>query len=266
MVRFIHASRFITLAFLLTVVLTLGFSGTTPAQVQVPSGSTSLSRKLENAFRPPQSPGGPAPVNTVSGGTRQGKDEELGRCIQGERSLVALVPASGIGDTVAEYPTVFWHMPPTAAWGLEFVLRDANVTDIYRVQYSLPKSRQGIVTTAGIRSLTLPASANLSPLEIGHEYHWELALICNPQDRSSDILVEGWIRRVEPAQTVALSTQQTSLQERVALYADARLWYETLAALVELRRSSPNDKNLVDAWKTLLTSVGLDVISEEPLN
>ncbi|MBD0346251.1 MAG: DUF928 domain-containing protein, partial [Coleofasciculus sp. Co-bin14] len=45
-----------------------------------------------------------------------------------------------------------------------------------------------------------------------------------------------------------------------------RLWYETLETLIELRRDRPNDPTLTDAWKTLLSSVGLDVISDAPIN
>ena len=266
MTRFIRSSRFIILAFLLAVIVTVGLSVNAPAQMQAPSRSSSLSRKLGNAFRPPRGSGAPGPVNTVSGGTRQGRDEDLGRCIPGNRSLVALVPNSGIGETMADYPTIFWYMPQTTASQVEFVVRDAKVNDVYRVQYALPKSTNGMVTTPGIRSLTLPASANLPPLEIGQDYHWELALICNSFDRSADIVVEGWIRRVAPNPSVALPRQQTTPQERVALYADARLWYETLVDLVQLRRDRPNDPDIVDAWKTLLTSVGLDMISEQPIN
>lgn len=266
MPRFTRSLPVIGLTFLLTVLLTLGLSSNAPAQMQTALDSTSLSRKLENAFRPPRGTGAPAPVNTVSGGTRQGEDEELGRCIPGNRSLVALVPTSGIGETVAEYPTVSWYLPQTTASALEFVVRDANVNDVYRTQYALPKATQNVVTSPGIRSLTLPAFADLSPLEIGQDYHWELALICDSLDRSADIVVEGWIRRVKPNPTLALPSQPTTPQERLAYYADARLWYETVETLVELRRTQPNNPALADAWKTLFSSVGLDVISDAPIN
>ncbi len=265
MVRFTRSAHGIILPFLLAILLTLGLSGNTLAQMSSLSISTPLSRKLENAFRPPRGTGTPGPVNTVSGGTRKGEDEDLGRCIPGNRSLVALVPNSGIGETVAEYPTVFWYMPQTAASALEFVVRDAKVNDVYRVQYALPSTTQGIVTTPGIKGLTLPGFAALSPLTIGQDYHWQLALICDPLDRSADIVVEGWIRRVNPNQTLATPNQQTTPQDRLAQYADARLWYETLETLIELRRDRPNDPTLADAWKTLLSSVGLDVISDAPI-
>ncbi len=261
MAWFTRSSRFIILVTILAVALMLGFVTHVSGQVQAPSSSASLNSKLENAFRPPR--GTSSPVNTASGGTRQGKDEELGRCIESNRPVVALVPDSGIGETAAEYPTVFWYMPQTAARALEFVLRDENVNDLYRVKYLLPKSRKGVVSTPGIMSLALPSFASLSPLKTGQEYYWQLALICNPTNRLKDIIVEGWIKRVDPDQTLALRVQQATPQERVALYAGDRLWNETLTSLVELRRDRPNDKDVAEAWKTLLDSVGLEAISSE---
>jgi hypothetical protein len=155
-------------------------------------------------------------------------------------------------------------MPQTVAPETEFVLRDKNVKDIYRVRYSLPKATKNIVSPPGIKSLTIP---NLYPLEIGQEYFWQLALICNPSDREEDIIVEGVIKRVEPDRTLASRLQQATPEDRIALYAEAQLWYETLGALVELRRDHPNDSNLEDAWKTLLSSVRLeDVIAARPGN
>jgi hypothetical protein len=93
-----------------------------------------------------------------------------------------------------------------------------------------------------------------------------LGLVCNSQDRSKDIVAEGWIERVEPDRNLALRVRQATPQERVALYADAGLWYEALATLVEVRRDRPNDKDLAEAWKTLFDSVELEIVSSESVN
>jgi hypothetical protein len=58
---------------------------------------------------------------------------------------------------------------------------------------------------------------------------------------------------------------QATPSERVAIYAQAGLWYETVDSLLQLRRQYPNDKDLAEAWKTLLTTVGLGDISSEPI-
>jgi hypothetical protein len=157
-------------------------------------------------------------------------------------------------------------MPQTVAPAAEFLLRDEtdkDPKDVYRVIYALPKSTKGVVSPAGIKSLTI---ANLYPLEIGKAYHWDLALICNPSNRGEDIIVGGYIKRVQPDPTLASRLQQATPEDRIALYADARLWYETLGALVEVRRDRPNDSTLQEAWNTLLSVVGLQEIAQKTAN
>lgn len=273
MAWFRRSSRFTILATILAVALALGLIVNAPTRVQAQWTPSSLSNKLpaQWEFRPPRTQG--EPVNTVSGGTRGG-------CNQGEGSPVALVPASKTGTTVAEYPTVFWYMPPTSASRVEFLLKDAKDNEVYRVRYTLAKSvrdRQatetsgasafsqgvGVIDTPGIMSLTLPTFASLSPLEIGQDYYWALSLLCDPDDRSGDTVVYGGIRRVEPNPNLALRVSQATPEERVALYADARLWYDTLNTLVELRRELPNNNDLADAWNKLLNSAGLGTIAKK---
>jgi hypothetical protein len=149
---------------------------------------------------------------------------------------------------------------------VQFVLKDANEQKIYSATYSLAKSAEGVVgTPGGIMSLTV---AKGYPLKIGQEYHWELTVMCDSSDTTdlSQIMpMDGRIKRVEVDPTLAVRLQQATPQDRVAVYATEKLWYETVATLIELRRDRPNDTNLADAWVKLLASVGLDIISKEPL-
>jgi hypothetical protein len=66
-------------------------------------------------------------------------------------------------------------------------------------------------------------------------------------------------------QLLAQSRLQATPYERVAIYAQAGLWYETVDSLLQLRRQYPNNKDLAEAWKTLLKTVGLGEISSEPI-
>ena len=288
MVWFTRSSRFRLLAIALAVALTLGLTVNAPVGVQAQlRPNNALGEKLPSQweFSPPRAPGGLLPTNRDGAATRSGPQQ----CIQGNKSLTALVPPSGVGQTAAEYPTISWYMPQTSASAMEFVLRDAKGNDVYRSQYALAnfagyssdsrllsrlgrvnsvsqQPRVGNVSASRIMSLSLPAFANLSPLEIGQEYSWTLALICDPNERSKDIIAEGAIKRVPPNSTLSSRIQQASVEDRVGLYADARLWYETLSSLVELRRDRPDNNDLTQAWNKLLTSVGLDAISQEPGN
>ncbi len=252
MILFKHLSRFTILA----VALTLGLTTNVPAQVQAQPKPSSPSSKLpnqsKNSFRPPRTATG-VPTNTEGGATR-GEG-----CQKGEIAPVPLVPvASQTGETVADYPTFFWYMPKTSAEEVEFVLQDEeNDKDVYKVTYALAKSADGVVGDRGLMSITLPAFANLSPLEMGKEYTWEVALICESKDRSRDVVTKGLIKRVAPDPALALRIQQATPQQRVALYKDAQLWYDAVSTLVELQRTRPDDANLPVAWDRLLSSAGL---------
>jgi len=235
----------------------------TPVQLSSPSLSSRLPTQWENSLTPTP-PGSSRPNNTEGGATR-GEPDASDSCTEGNQRPIALVPYSGMGYTIAEYPTIFWYMPSTSASAVEFVLTDANNREIYRTKYSLVNSDGSISSTPSIRSLTLPTAANLSPLKINQEYQWQLALMCDPGgDRGADIVISGAIKRVKPDPLLALRFSRATPQERLTLYADARLWYETLGTLVDLRREQPNDPNLAAAWKKLLDSVKIDKISQDP--
>ncbi|HAG80552.1 MAG TPA: hypothetical protein DCL61_05130 [Cyanobacteria bacterium UBA12227] len=238
---------------ILTVALALGLAVNVPLQVQAQLRPASLSSQLPLQWEPPRTPGSSAPVNRESGGVR-------GPCLTTSQKLVALVPASGMGTTTADYPTVFWYMPESQASAVEFMLQDSNNRQVYSVKYNLAKSAEGVVRAPGIMSLTLPALANLSPLKSGQTYKWSVTLICTTEltDNSGNPFVEGTIERVDLAPSLAWRIEQATPKERVALYAQQGAWYETLKTLVELQRDFPRDREVTQALDKLLQSVELD--------
>jgi hypothetical protein len=247
---------------ILTVALTLELAVKVSAQVPIRPSSPSLGNALVRAFRPPRPPSAGLPDRREGGATR-------GECRMDEKSLTALVPVSGIGQTIDQYPTIYWYMPKMSsqkalAPALEFTLRDAKDQKIYTAQYPLAKSADGIVGSPGLMSLRVDKSY---PLQMGQEYSWELRLMCDStdSDRSADLIVEGGFKRVAADPNLTLRLQQATPQDRVAIYANAQLWYEMLGTLIELRRDRPNDRNLADAWDKLFNTVYLDKIAKEPL-
>lgn len=260
MARF-KPSRFTLLAIALLVALTFGLVVSTSSAVQAQLKSDPLSSKLPTQWEF-QAPRGEDPIpDNRQGGATRGDD-----CITGNASLAALVPASG-GITTADYPTIYWYMPATSASAVEFVLRDANQQVVYSTRYALAKSAKGVVVdTPKIMSLALPAYTNLSPLKIGQEYQWSLVLSCNPLDLSGQLFIEGKIKRVQADPTLAELVSKATPQERLALYAKARVWYETLSTLVELQRDRPNNPEVIEAMNKLLTSVGLNTIPQRPVS
>lgn len=189
------------------------------------------------------------PGRRVGGGTR-------GDCNFGEKTLTALIPKNNLGLTVAGHPKFFFYIPQTTdSQEVEFVLSDETESEVYEKTFKTTGS-------SGVVSLSLPDSA---PLEIGKKYHWYVSVICNAQDRSNDVSIDGWIQRVNTNPTLASKLEKVALGERGAIYAKANLWHEALTTLAELRHSHPHDSTVSAKWTELLQSVGLDNIAQEPL-
>lgn len=251
-----HPSRLTMLA----IALALGLVINVSAQAQPRFSSFSNSIPTEWNFDPPPNTG--TPVNREGGATRN-------PCIREpnpELTLTALVRKGTVGSTVSPYPSFSWYVPRTDAKKLRFVLKDANQNSVYETEFALKDA------SGGIASLHIPASASVAPLEIGKEYEWELTMICDPGDpadiggdRSGNMVVQGWIKRVELSPTLASQLERATPEERLSLYATNRLWYNTLETLVQLRRMRPNDSRITDAWKKLLASVELNAIAQQPM-
>jgi len=201
-------------------------------------------------FKPPKVG---APGNR-SGGASRGNNCGLER-----KSLKAVLPVSNFGLTVAEYPSFFVYVPQKSTQLAEFELREENNNK------AVYKTKVIVSATPGIVTINLPADKSVPPLKIGKNYHWFFSIICDPQDRSEDLFVEGWVQRIKPSPTLVSQLQKAAPRDRPAIYAEAGIWHETLTTLTALRSSAPNDLTLVADWAELLESVGLSKIAQEPL-
>lgn len=194
------------------------------------------------------------PDETTGGGTR---DE--GRCPQDamtSQPLTALSPVTKPGLTVAERPTFLAYVPQTTAQTAEFSLFDQNNKGIYQTTFAL-------TNTPGLVSFSLPPNA--PPLEIGKDYTWSFAMICDPKNRLQDQFVRGRIQRTQLNSALMNQIEKASPKERVSLYRTADVWYEAVFTLFELQRSQPDDPSVSTAWKELLNSGGLNSIAIQPL-
>jgi hypothetical protein len=255
----------LALAFMLSSALQVS------AQAQSQSVEPSLGSLLVNSFRPPKTTVG-APDNRMGGATRRPDS-----CFVGDQKLTALAPIN-VGETTAKNPQVFWVMPEMTAENapapaVELTLRyvgdhkddEKNDKKVYSQIYPLSKSAQGVVGTPGVMSVTVATPSY--PLEQGQEYKWQLRVTCdatNDIDRSDEQFAEGRIKRVGGEPTLERRLQTASPEQRIALYAQANLWYEMLTDLVKLRSDRPNDRNLADAWEKLFVGVNLTEISDQP--
>ena len=225
-------------------------------------------------FRPPRSG---SPRSTQSGGRRNPNSS----CINSGNLLpTALVPPSRFGITQAPYPQISWYLPPSTAEAVEIIIFNEQDQEVYSTWYSLKSAASSPATLANsvsnqslpkgeIMSLQIPANAGINPLEVGKLYYWEVSLICDMNNRTRDIPTGGYLQRIDPDDALNAQLGQASPPEQAILYANARLWYETLATVVKMQRQSPQDPTLTASmntiWTKLLNSAGLEKVAEQPL-
>jgi hypothetical protein len=188
------------------------------------------------------------PTRRVGGGSRSG-------CSVAERPcapLLALVP-DGLLRTVSQSPTLLFYLPSIAdpkAVRVELVLRDESDRLVYERTFSVARGES-------LLAVSLDPADNFRGLEAGRSYHWYLSVIRDPNDRSRDDLVEGWVQRVSPTESFSHRLAGANALERVKLYETEKLWPETLHELAELKRSRPGDSEISRLWKEAIASLQL---------
>lgn len=165
--------------------------------------------------------------------------------------FLVLTPEKNWGSTAAANPTFWLYIPHKidSSLPLELVLRDVKYDVVYRQIFRITQGE-------GIVSLQIPKET--SPLQVGNQYKWQF--FC--KNYSND----GWIARVALEKEVEEQLQQATPRERVLIFAQQGLWFETFTELAELRRKSTNAQ-LDKDWLSLLEHpmVRLQEIASEPL-
>ncbi len=194
------------------------------------------------------------PGRRISGGSRSPSAHCLSTPNQ---PLIALMPKSNLGLTVSEHPTLWFSLPAISPdRTLEFGLYAPSGELIYTTTFS---------ASAKAEIVSLPLLETPAPLAIGQDYKWYLSVVCNQESRAEDLVVTGWIRRIQPDSAVNEQLANATAQERSAVYTQSSLWYDALTDLAELRRSTPTTNTLEQQWVSLLESVDLPQVIATPL-
>ncbi|NQE35291.1 DUF928 domain-containing protein [Microcoleus asticus] len=207
------------------------------------SGGPRFVQPREDIDRPPTRLGGP-----VRGGC--GSISQL--------RLTALVPKNKIGRTVSDYPTFLFYLPQTDAKLAEFILQDQSGNQIYKQDVT-------ISNLSGVIGVSIPANTNVPPLEVGKSYRWNFTVICDAQDRSSDQIESGVVRRVELSADIRSQLEKADARQKTVIYAENGIWQDALSTLAAARRVNPNDAELAADWESLLDSVTWGEIAKEPI-
>lgn len=225
--------------FWLTLAIALLVTLITPTFAQTNTNSTRI------VYTPPDRKGTPPASNQT--GSR-------GICPKTEIPLLAMGGTSGYTQTISEFPTFWFYIPYTSdriSQG-ELELQDENAKTIDRISIALP-------TTPKIISIRLT-----QPLELNRPYRWYLAVNCSFDRFTSEGYVTGTIERILlPAEVERQVTIARSPLDRLQIYAQNGIWYDTLNELAQLYLTEPT---LAETWKDFLKNVGLENIADVPLD
>ncbi|MGF1539003.1 MAG: DUF928 domain-containing protein [Pleurocapsa sp.] len=190
------------------------------------------------------------PTYRRDGGSR-GTQEQ---CVANHnQNIVAIIPENTVTLTASTAPKLFFYISETSQERtLEFVLRNEEDKLIY----------EAFLTTdgRGIVSVEIPPEVQANLLQEKQDYHWYLSMICNAEQRSQDLVVEGWMR---PSQIDPITKKQLAeadVIEQAELYNQQGLWHDALLVLAERKHNYA----VAAKWSELLNSVGLGELASKP--
>ena len=183
---------------------------------------------------------GSAPAARVTGGSRGSGDLAV--------TLDVLAP-DDTGLTTQEQPSLFWYQSKAAKARFELTLvEDDKVKPVLQVTVDQAGK-------AGIQRLKLADhGVKLTP---GVEYQWVIALVTDPNNRSSDLVASGFIKRIEPPAELKAKLAGASPASLPSIYAEAGIWHDALGSLSDLIDAQPDNQALRSQRTDLLRQVGL---------
>lgn len=197
------------------------------------------------------------PTHRRNGGSRGVEDGCLADAES--RNLIALVPEKNVGINTAKSPQIFFYIPKiNQQKPLEFVLRNEQDELIYEAFLQ--------TTGDGIIGIEVPDNVSANLLETDRNYHWYLSIVCNFQQRSRDLVVEGWLHQGDVDLATKNELNTASAIEQAELYHQQGYWYDALAVLADTHQSSNQQEQPIirEKWTELLGSVGLDNLAQKP--
>ena len=186
-----------------------------------------------------------APVARVGGGTR-GVGDEL--------PYVSVVTPEHTGYTSTTQPVLYWYLSEAVDTRFEFALiNDDEIEPIIEIA-TQRKMQKGLNF--------LDMSEHGVSLKPGIIYQWSVALVGQPEKRSSDIVSSGTIELVELNDDQRAALAGAGGTGAVTIYAREGYWYDTFTALSRMIDANPGDSGLTEMRTALLRQVGLDEVAD----
>ncbi|VEP14662.1 conserved hypothetical protein [Hyella patelloides LEGE 07179] len=220
--------------------------------IPIPSNAQETNQKSDRETSGSTNDG--LPSHRRDGGTRGNS------CVASSQEFMALVPDTAVNHTASLNPKLYFHVPKTEdSQTIEFVLRDRSDRLVYET----------IIETkgeSGIMSVEIPLAINnqAKSLESSADYRWYLSHICNPEKRSQDLVLEGWIKHQELSKITQEKLATLTPAEQAQFYQQKGLWYDALAIAATEAQAKP--ENLSETqWSELLSTIGLGKFANQPL-
>jgi hypothetical protein len=164
-------------------------------------------------------------------------------------ALQLLIPSDRTARTSVSHPTLAWHLSAVPSTPLQLAVTEEGAAKPIFVR-NLAVDRPGVMRYA------LPSE--LTGLQTGKEYRWTVSLICNPEHPSQNAYARGWIERVSTdADLVKRLNASASSSQKALVYAQAGIWYDAIATLLDTPASSNDRANAAEFLQALLSQVGL---------
>lgn len=240
--------------FLLANGVLVGWNTPTLLVRETPTISNSRNRAIVQIdFTPPDNGAPGDQTSPPSGvGTRPGCSETA--------RLASFSPLTNWGETIDNNPTFLLYFSTTPA-AVAFTLKDEQTSE------AIYQSLISIEDRSGIFKFQLPD--DVPELEVDRSYRWIFQVSCNSSasPQNEGLAVNGVIiRRSNP--DLQTQIESASPQEKVELYAQNGLWFDTLNELLKLRCADPENPDLAKDWASLLEHpiVQLNELVEEPID
>lgn len=186
-----------------------------------------------------------APSVRVTGGSRGSGDSTI--------TLDVLAP-DDTGLTTQEEPSLLWYQSKPAQAKFELTLLEENKP---KPLLQVKANGNG---QAGIQRIKL--SDHHLKLNPGVEYQWVVALVTDADNRSSDLVASGVIKRVVPDEDLKGKITHATPASLPAVYAEGGIWYDALSVLTDQIEADPANKSLRETRADLLRQVGLKAAAE----
>ncbi|OUC11571.1 MAG: hypothetical protein B0A82_27225 [Alkalinema sp. CACIAM 70d] len=171
-------------------------------------------------------------------------------------ALLALLPQTFSGLTIAARPTFWIYLPASSAKTAIFSLQDEQGQQEYQMRVS-------IAGKSGVIPITLPADS--PELKVGKNYQWVLAIAMNEELTPKAPYVDGWIQRIPITSDIETALQKTQGIQRAEIFGRNGIWYDCLDELAQLRHNQPTNQRAQQEWQNLLAAVDLFPISTVPI-